>query len=113
MPWHYKNPDTFAANIGATIRAATLDLNQPHILTAFRSRSEAEALQEMVRYYKYCVRNTPGHSLSSTIENFDVRTSIKLDEVGGFTVLLTVRPTKISDFVELNADLAKEVLKQI
>lgn len=112
MPWHYKHPDTFPAAYGAAINSAASDLNEPYMLGGFNTKSEAEGLAERIRHFKFCIRNTPIHELQPILDNYDIRTFIHNDGFS-FILWLVARPTKISDFVENNPDLAKEILSQV
>lgn len=112
MPWHYKHPNTFPAYFGATLKAAHESPNEPFMLGGFSSKSEAEVIAEKIRHYKWCIRQAPIYDLQPILEDFNVRTFIHNDGYA-FILYLVVKPTKVSDFISLNPDLAREILKQV
>ena len=120
MPWSYKPPQNFPAAYGAAIKAAVANPNEPYMLGGFYTKPEAEALAERIRWFKYCIRNSPGHELQTILENYDVRTVTKEDtsflgtvDNMGFILWLVARPKLISDFILLNPKLAVEILSQL
>lgn len=115
MGWHYKSPLAFPAAHIASIRSAATNLNEPFILGSFTDIKKANILQEKFRWLKWCVRQEPSITpdLASIISNFDVRTFIQEDKGFGYILYLIIRPTKVSEFISLNPELAKEVLLTI
>ncbi len=113
MGWTYRLPSMFAASYLITLRQAAASPETPIILYSSDSRKEVNAIAEKFRYLKWCIRQdlTASKDLSAILETYDVRSKITEDEVG-FILWITAKPTKLSDFFNLNPDLALEVAAQ-
>ena len=99
--------------IGA-IRSAADEPDVPQILGGFTQLAKAKTYAEKFRHLKWCIRQdaTIKPDLNLLLHKFNFRTSIHMDTLG-FILYLTARPTKLSDFVEHNPELAEELLIEI
>jgi hypothetical protein len=112
MSWHYRAPAKFPALFHNVTREAALT-GEPVVFASSPSRADLEHIAEQFRWFKWCAAHDDGadKSLSNLVETYDFRSSIKEDEVG-FILWLSARPTKVSEFIRLNPDLAREVLRE-
>lgn len=113
MGWWYKPPQNFPAAFLSNLRQAALQPDEPLPIESFGTEAEAKALAEHYRYFRWAIRTKPEAmiELSNILETFDVRTAIKPDEVG-YVLQLTAKPTKLSEFIRLNPDLADQILPE-
>lgn len=113
MGWHYKTPQTFPATYLDSLRAATSDPGGRVLLASLRDRRDIEVIAERFRHFRWCVRQIPNahHEIFLLLETHEIRTMIEEDEtIKSFHLWLTAKPTKLSEFVRLNPELAGEVL---
>jgi len=105
---------TFPASVLVAIRQASVFPNEPYMLGGFTQIEKAKRLAEKIRHLRWCVKQdaTVTPDLNLIFNKFDLRTSITEDHLG-FILWITARPTKVSDFIELNPELADEVLAVI
>jgi hypothetical protein len=111
MGWYYKPPQSFPATFVLSLRNAAAAPDTSIILASTSDIVEAKSIAEKFRYFRWCIRSEPTASsdLSEILDTFDVRTIIKHDAVG-YILYLTARPTKLSEFIRLNPDLAAQIL---
>jgi hypothetical protein len=111
MSWHYRSPLAFPALFISTLREAAARPDEPIVLASSSRRGDIEALAERFRWFRWCIRQDitiiPG--LNYILDNYDVRSSIEQDAVG-FILFIIAKPTKVSEFIRLNPDLAREIL---
>lgn len=113
MGWHYRTPQSFPAMYLASLREASENPNQPHIMIQFKSEAEAKFEAERFRWFRWCIRQdlSVNKEMSMILQAFDIRCEIKSDYLGHMLEVVA-RPTKFASFVQLNPDLAAEILPQ-
>lgn len=111
MAWKYKPPQNFPAHFLAVLREAALYPNETVALGSDSRYRPVQALAEKFRHFRWCIREKPTamNDLSLILDTFDIRTAITNDEVG-FILSVIAKPTKLSEFVRLNPELASEIL---
>ncbi len=115
MGWHYRLPSQFPATYLSGLREAKANSPDRIILGQFSRSYEAKALAEQFRWFRWCVRERPdaAKDLSTILEDYDVRTSIESSDIFGYILYVTAKPTKISEFVRLNPQLAESIEEEI
>lgn len=111
MSWHYRSPLSFPALYTSALIKAGEWINDYVIVDARATLREAQRLAADFRWFKWCIRQNAGvrSDLFSILDTYDVRTQVREDEIG-FILLVVARPTKLSEFMRLNPELAEEVL---
>lgn len=112
MGWHYRLPQAFPAMYPQIIRAAVSSLNIPQLLT-YGAPQEVSAVAETLRWFRYCVRYDPtaAPEFTTIFESYDIRASTENDKAGTL-LYVTAKPTKVSEFIRLNPELALDVLSE-
>lgn len=110
MAWHWKDPTTFSARFPAAMREAAAALGEPILLTTSLSSSEIYGFATRFRWYRWCLRHRPGvqETLAVLDMTYSYRTQI-IKHPFGYELFLTAKPTQLSEFFELNPDLAIEI----
>lgn len=111
MAWYYKPPQSFPATFLVALRRAGDNPEVPQIVQSFENLRDAQTLAEQYRYFRWAIRQKPEamHDLSKILSTYDVRTKIITDDFGSILYLIA-KPTKLSEFITLNPDLADQVL---
>lgn len=112
MGWYYRLPQAFPAMYPQIIRSAVMSLNVPQLLT-YGTPKEVAAIAETLRWFRWCVKQDPGASIefANIFEIFDIRASTSWDEAS-VLLYITAKPTKVSEFIRLNPELAGDVLSE-
>lgn len=110
MGWHYRLPQAFPAMYPVAIRTALQQLGEPVLLT-YGTKGEVEVVAEKFRWFKWCIREDPGAFMefATVFDDYDIRTSSQYS-AGNLILYVTAKPTKVSEFIRLNPELADEVL---
>ena len=113
MGWYYRPPANFPAFYPHSLREAALTPSIPTIVAATPTTKEINAIAETYRWFRWCIRSEPmaNKELSSILENYEIRTSIETTNLGSI-LYVTAKPTKVSEFIRLNPELAGEVLPE-
>jgi hypothetical protein len=112
LGWHYKLPQSFPAYFSLALKTAVIHPDHPVVLGSYRSDVEASSVAERFRWYRWCIRKEPSaaRELYMLLETYDFRTFMQTDEVG-ILLSLIAQPTKLSEFMRLNPQLAETLLR--
>ena len=103
---------TFPATMLAQLREAAASPDTTIPLASSPDIIDIQILAERWRYFRWCIRAKFAiKDLTDICNTYDLRTTIRRDEVG-YILYLIAKPTKVSEFVRLNPDLAGEILPQ-
>lgn len=116
MGWYYRLPQKFPAMYPQIIRAAVSSLNVPQLLS-YGSPEEVSSIAETLRWFRWCIRYDPAadKEFSTIFENYDIRASTQTEIWNGkwqTLLYITAKPTKVSEFIRLNPELAGDVLSE-
>jgi hypothetical protein len=113
MPWFYRDPMVFPHSFHDGIFSPIAQLGSPVLLHIAESESEVLDVLERFRWFRWCIKQRPhlNPELYRAVcsHSFRASTSIQLSK---FLIHITAQPNKVSDFIELNPDLANEILPQ-
>lgn len=116
MGWYYRLPQAFPAMYPQIIRLAVSLLNVPQLLT-YGTPKEVASIAETLRWFRWCVKQDPTafKEFYNIFESYDIRASTQTEIWHGeFQTLLyiTAKPTKVSEFIRLNPEIAGDVLPE-
>jgi hypothetical protein len=113
MPWTYRDPMVFPRSFHDGIFAPIAQLGTPVLFHIADSESELTSVLERFRWFRWCVKQqpslTPELFQAISAHSFRASTSAQLSKL---LIYITAQPNKVSDFIELNPDLANEILPQ-
>ena len=111
MGWHYRPPANFPAVFANVLREAAATPDTPILLHSSANAKDVETIAERFRWFRWCIRQEPTSNVEfyHILEAFDIRTSTEKD-AAGIVLYVTAKPTKISEVVRLNQELASELL---
>lgn len=114
MSWHYRSPQSFPALFTMSLQKAAQYPDNFVMISAAPTRAEIDKQAEQFRWFKWCIRQnvTASRSLANILDDHDVRARIKEDDLG-FILFIIARPTKLSEFIRLNPQLAEEVCQEV
>jgi hypothetical protein len=113
MSWHYRAPQLFPALFVNTLRTAASCPDQSVMLGADNDRHNINLLAEKFRWFKWCVRKRPEAmpDLFKILSTYDVRSKVFTDKAGSILFVIA-RPTKVSEFMRLNPELAAQIVPE-
>lgn len=108
MTWRYRNIQTFPARYPSALREAVANLGDPILFNSYPTEADAADDCQTFRWYRWCLRERPDHDfvLGSYSDLYTFRISTEPQPSGSCLVYLTAKPTKLSELLELNPDLA-------
>jgi len=106
MSWRYKDPKTFPAYFAETMRKAAASPHEPQLFQS-STTSDLSDLIDLFRRFRWCIRQRPEND--RTLSRLELTLDFRLSRdtaPGGTLLYLTARPTKVSELLDLNPELA-------